>query len=116
MALPGTTRKRLRELLDIPLTGQTSVSTTGSESVLISDGVTQQDLDVITVHSLREFLGERAGDEREFPRLWTMAVMKADMTLSELGKQLKEEESISTVESAVTVKNETPIQEESTKV
>ncbi len=85
MALPVTTRARMRELFNIPKTGQTEVKTEGgSGSVLVSDGITEQDLGVITVARLQEYL---ESEEVDFAHLWALAVRKADMTLSEVGKQ-----------------------------
>lgn len=82
MALPATTRARLRELLDIKQSGHTAVETTGGGvSVLTSDGVTAEDLAVITREKLMSFLGVAEG---EFNHLWVKTVQKADTTLSDV--------------------------------
>lgn len=105
MALPATTRARLRELLNIPKTGQVEVSTTGgNDSVLVSDGVSANDLNVVTIELLKEFTQSK---ETEFPRLWVLAVKKADETLSEVGKQLVVEKPVSTGDNgALEIKDE----------
>jgi hypothetical protein len=88
MALPATTRARLRELLDIKQSSHTAVETTGGGvSVITSDGVTEADLAVITKEKLMAFLGVEEG---EFVDLWKKTVMKADMTLSDVKTPLVE--------------------------
>lgn len=112
MALPATTRARLRELLNIPKTGQTDVSTDGSgTSTLLSDGVSAKDLETITTKLLQEFTGS---DELEFPRLWTIAVRKADLTLSEIKPGIVVDKPVSTGDNgALVIENEKSISEES---
>ncbi len=110
MALPGTTRERLRELLFIPKTGQVEVSTTGGEaSVLVSDGVTVKDLEVVTKEVLMKFL---VADDAEFPVLWVAAVQKADATLSQVKEPIKVDVNKEQTEAKVTIKaTENPTEE-----
>ena len=81
MTLPETTREALRSQLNIPRTGQTEVRTEGGgTSVLVSDGTTNDDLAHITKELLISYLDPK--EEFEFSELWSMAVNKADLTLS----------------------------------
>jgi hypothetical protein len=122
MALPATTRQALRTMLNIPKTGQTEVSTTGgNESVLVSDGVTVNDLAFITKEFLVNFLGDKAPKDAEFPQLWSIVVQKADMTLSLSSNVEKSVESVDKTDlgtgdnSAIATKHEEASKEEGSK-
>ena len=108
MALPASTREALRVLLNIPKSGSVEVSTTGgSESILVSDGVTASDLSIVTRELLIGTLGEQAPKDAEFPVLWKLVVQKADLNLSAVKTVDKP---VSTGDnSAIIVKNEEAI-------
>ena len=100
MAMPATTRDAIRKALNLPCTGQTEVRTTGGgDSVLVSDGLTEKDLATITKELLIEYVKPNDND-LDFPKLWEMAVYKADITLS-----LVKEKPVEKVDSDITGDN-----------
>lgn len=112
MALPASTREALRALLNIPKSGSVEVSTTGgSESILVSDGVTASDLSMVTRELLISTLGEQAPKDAEFPILWKLVVQKADLNLSVVDKPVSTGDNSAVIEK----KNEEANKEASAK-
>lgn len=105
MALPKEMREKLRIALGIKKSGQTEVkSEGGGTSVLVSDGVTEEDLKEVTKESLIKFLEIKKSDNLDFSKLWDMTLFKVDKPVDEVDKV----ENISTGDGAVTTNDEQP--------
>ena len=97
MTLPAPLRTKLKMALGIKQSAGVEIQSGGMDgSVVISDGVTAEDLREITVEKLETYTGVKG----VFAELWEKAIEKADLPVS-VGEKSGE-----SVDNAVTEKHE----------
>jgi hypothetical protein len=82
LQLSNEERLAMRKILDIPRTGGSVVE----DDKVISDGCTQNDLNVITITSLQRLMDS---EDTDFFSLWGEAIKNVQAMLKEEGEKLK---------------------------
>jgi hypothetical protein len=76
MLQPTNIRRHLRVVFEIPRTGVTETR----DNTIVSDGVTNVDLEAITKDKMAEYVGSPT--TLEFSRLWNIVISKAKFELN----------------------------------